>query len=102
MILNGGILEVFRGLKSESDTEIGQKGIFIKGLLFGHEMADSLLQPINGKLKHGENITDNINGLGITPHPRGYRIQPDGVGKDFGKKFQAFDAGSATAFFEMY
>jgi hypothetical protein len=78
MILNGGIPEVFRGLKSESDEKIGQKGLCFKGLLFGHEMRYSLLQPINRKLKHGENITDNINGLGITPHPRGYRIQPDG------------------------
>ena len=27
-----GILEVFRGSKPESDTEIGQKGAFFKGL----------------------------------------------------------------------
>ena len=32
MILTTGIPGVFRGLKSESDTEIGQKGTFFKGL----------------------------------------------------------------------
>jgi len=31
-ILTTGIHRVFRGLKSESDTEIGQKGTFYKGL----------------------------------------------------------------------
>jgi hypothetical protein len=31
-ILTTDIHLVFRGLKSESDTEIGQKGIFFKGL----------------------------------------------------------------------
>ena len=29
-ILTGGILRVCRGLKFESDTEIGQKGVFLK------------------------------------------------------------------------
>jgi hypothetical protein len=34
-ILNAGIHRVFRGLKFESDTEIGQKGAFCKGLILG-------------------------------------------------------------------
>ena len=33
-ILTTGILQVFRGLRFEPDTEIGQKGAFSKGLLF--------------------------------------------------------------------
>ena len=33
-ILTTGILQVFRGLRFEPDTEIGQKEAFSKGLLF--------------------------------------------------------------------
>jgi len=32
IILTTGILVVFRGLKFEPDTEIGQKGVFCNGL----------------------------------------------------------------------
>jgi hypothetical protein len=31
-ILTGGIYLIFRGLQFEPDTEIGQKGVFFKGL----------------------------------------------------------------------
>jgi len=33
-ILTAGIYGIFRGLKFEPDTEIGQKGVFFKGLFF--------------------------------------------------------------------
>jgi len=32
-ILTAGIYVIFRGLKFEPDTEIGQKGVFFKGLI---------------------------------------------------------------------
>jgi len=41
-ILTAGIYRIFRGLKFEPDTEIGQKGTFLKGLtiLSDHQLCN--------------------------------------------------------------
>ena len=61
-ILTGGIYWIFRGLKSEPDAEIGQKGAFCKGLNINTMLIvpGQYLLSAQNQNKSWRNITSNI------------------------------------------
>jgi hypothetical protein len=59
-ILTTGIHRVFRGLKFEPDTEIGQKRAFFKGLMLKNYKYLTVLQKTHGHCLHSNKITKLI------------------------------------------
>ena len=64
-------------------------------------MLHRLLQPVDGKFEHGEDLADHHDGAGVVPHGGGHRIEPDAVGKGVHQHAQAFDAGFAAAVLDI-
>ena len=56
-------------------------------------MCDGFLQSVEGQFKHGEDLLDTEDGLGVRPFSKRYGIDPDGMRKGFGDELQPIITG---------
>jgi hypothetical protein len=72
-----GIHLVFRGLKFESDAEVGKKGIFFKALLIVTERAVARPRPLNKVQFWPRSRKAKISTAGIYGIFRGLKFEPE-------------------------
>ena len=56
-------------------------------------MGDGLLQSVEGQFKHGEDLLDTEDGLGVRPFPDRYGIDPYRMREGFGDELQPIITG---------